>query len=392
MRKLGFLFAALLLGLAVLHARPDRWELPASTENAPLAVSAVTAPRPPDSRASRRIFAAGTIEGASREIPLRFEITGRLLKVHVVEGDEVERGDVLAQLDAETWEHKLAEAQARLQVARAERERIVNGASHESREALRSEVRGFEVQVRQAESQLARGKRLVSQNAVAVQEVDDQKYRYERAVAQLQAARARLDELEAPVRKDDLSIADSKVALAEALVRQEQSLLEKTRLRAPTRGIVLHVPAEVGELVGPADQHELVTLVNRDRTRVRAHIEELDALHVRPGQRAEVTVDGCPGKEYPGVVLRCSPFVRPKTQKHLKPGELVDLRVREVVIDLGEDAKELVVGLPVEVFIKPSESAGKHQMLGSPDTSPVSAVPSHNSGIGNDFGLFSYFQ
>ena len=235
-----------------------------------------------------RIFAGGTVEGAQREIPLRFEVAGRLKELHVRAGDFVEKGSVLAELDAELWELKFAEAGTLLKLARAERDRLVKGAS-------------------------------------------------------------------AAVRKEDLTIADAKVALAEGTVRRERLMLDKTLLRAPTDGIVLRVLAEPGELVGPGDNRELFTLVNRSSTRVRACIEELDAMNVAVGQKAVVIADGKPDKQYAGIVHSCAPYVAPKLQRHLKPGEMVDVRVREVLIELA-DGSDLLIGLPVDVFIEPGQA------------------------------------
>jgi hypothetical protein len=257
-----------------------------------------------------------------------------------------------------------------LKLARAERDRLINGARPETREVLKAEVRTAEVQVRESEAFLARSKQLHQRSAIATQELDDQRYKYEKAAAHLQTARARLEEIEAPVRKDDLAVAEAKVGLAETAVRQERNMVAKTRLRAPTRGIVLHVAAEPGQLAGPEDGRDLFTIANRDVTRVRAQVEELDALRVVIGQTAVVTADGKPGQEYHGIVRSCSPHLRPKSQRHFKPGELVDVRVREVVIELAE-ADELVVGLPVDVFIDRALPASSGAASSEDDTAPT---------------------
>lgn len=238
-----------------------------------------------------RIFAGGTVEGAQREIPLRFEVAGRLKELHVRAGDIVEKGSILAELDAELWELKLAEAGTLLKLARAERDRLVRSGN-------------------------------------------------------------------SALRKEDLTIADAKVALAEGTVRRERLMLDRTLLRAPTDGVVLRVQAEPGEMVGPEDNRDLFTLVNRSSTKVRACVEELDAMKVAVGQTAMVMADGLPDRQFKGVIQSCSPFVAPKVQRHLKPGEMVDVRVREVLIDLA-DADELLIGLPVEVFIEPGDAEGE---------------------------------
>jgi len=345
MRWLALFMVAVAIGAGIHGTWPDSSGHRTASASGPAKLKA----RGPVS--DRQVFAAGTVEGTHRDVPLHFEIAGRLKHLYVNEGDHVDQGDVLATLDSETWELRLAEALARLELARSERDRLVNGASPESREVLKSDVRTAEVLVREAESRHTRAKQVSQRNAMSSQELDEHRYKHEKAVADLQAARARWEEIEAPARRDDLAVAEAKVALADALVRQERNALEKTRLRAPERGVVLNVATEAGELVGPADEAPLITLVNRDATRIRAYVEELDALGVAVGQKALVTADGKLGATYEGTVKSCSPHVRPKSNRHHKPGEFIDVRVREVVIELiaGDD---LVVGLPVDVFIE----------------------------------------
>jgi HlyD family secretion protein len=239
-----------------------------------------------------RIFADGLVEGAGREIAPRFEMPGRIKLVHVREGATVKAGDVLAEQESDIAELQLAAAQTRLKIATAERDRMLSGLG-------------------------ASGGRKV-----------------------------------APVSSEDIVIAEGKVTLAELEVRRERLLLDKLRLRSPIDGVVLHVAATPGEFAGPTGERDLFTVVDRSATRVRAFVEELDGLRVSPGQRALVTAAARPGKSYQGTVRACAPGFRPKLQHRLRPGERLDIRVREVVIDL-EDVTDLLVGLPVEVFIEP---------------------------------------
>lgn len=351
LRHLGLLLGAFVVGAGGLLGE-DLWTASRGLNAVP--------PRPTFSeyhvggRGQRLIFAGGTVEGTQRDISMRFEMTGRIETVHVREGDIVEKGDVLAELDSQSWQQRVAEAAARLKLAQGERERLVNGARPETREVLKADARTAEVHVNEAEAIFSRAKQLVQRNSLSAQELDDNRFKYEKAVAALQAVRAKLAEIEAPARVDELDITDARIALAEATLRHERTMLDRTRLRAPIDGVILHILVEPGELVGPEDVRSLITITNRDRTRVRAFVEELDSLAVSPGQTAHVTVDGKPDRQYNGQVLSCSPFVRGKSQRHHRPGELIDVKVREIVIEL-QDADDLVVGLPVDAFIHPGE-------------------------------------
>lgn len=243
-----------------------------------------------DLSTSTRIFAEGTVEGARREISLRFEVPGRIQALNVREGAAVKTGDVLAELDPELAELQLAESQTRLKIAVAERDSIL--------------------------------RTLGGRN-------------------------------QPPLSTEEKTIAEEKVTLAEAAVKREQLLIDKTRLRAPTDGIILRAAAECGELAGPADERELFVMVDRSATRIRAFVEELDGPRVAPGQRAQVSLAANPSRSFVGTIRSCSPCLRPKAQYRLKPGERLDIRVREVVIEL-DDGHDLLVGSPVEVFIEPA--------------------------------------
>ena len=75
---------------------------------------------------------------------------GRLASINVCEGQQVRAGELLATLDASIWQHQLAQAEASLALAVAERERLVNGQRPETREVAEAEVRVAEVRAQQA--------------------------------------------------------------------------------------------------------------------------------------------------------------------------------------------------------------------------------------------------
>lgn len=298
-----------------------------------------------------RIFAGGIVEGTHREMPLRFEVPGRIKSVRVHEGDLVRAGDILAELDTEITEVRLAEARTQAKIALAERDLIFVRSSRLSRDLALAKLPIVEQQIREADSVLERRDDASGQESLSRKDHDQVRQRLNRAAAQLQSLRTQVKEPSTQLTKEEEEIADCKVALSDAAVRREQLLLDKASLRAPVTGVILRVLPQPGELVGPGDERELFLIANRDHTCVRAFVEELDALHVAPGRRAVVTASGHADREYRGVVRSCAPHVGPKSHRHLKPGERLDVRVRDVVIEL-EGGSDLVIGLPVEVFIE----------------------------------------
>ena len=83
-------------------------------------------------------------------------------------------------------------------------------------------------------------------------------------------------------------------------------------------------------------------------------VEELDAVRIVTGMNASVVADGLPEQKFRGTVVSCAPCMVPKTHFSNRPGERVNVKVREVVIALDREQdslSRLVVGLPVDIFI-----------------------------------------
>lgn len=259
---------------------------------------------------------------------------------------------MLAELETDIGELKLAEARTQLQIAVAQRDQLIAKTRRLTRETARARLPAVEEQIRTADALLEQREQRAGKEPISRDEIDRIRQKRDRAAVQLQSLRSQVRDPAAQLGKEEEIIAEGRIALAEAAVRREKLIFDKARLRAPVDGVVLRVLPEPGELVGPADDRELFIIVNCDRIRVRAFVEELDALNVVPGLRAAVTASGQPHREYHGTVRACSPHVGPKSHRHLKPGERLDVRVREVIIDL-DDGSGLLIGLPVEVFIEP---------------------------------------
>jgi multidrug resistance efflux pump len=301
---------------------------------------------------SSLIFAEGVVEGAHPPVTLRFEVSGRIQTVHVKEGDLVKAGDVLAELEPELAALRLAEARARLRIAMAEREAMLAEASKAAREGALSNLPWAEQQARDAEAAFERTQEEGYPQSASRKPLDQIRLKRDRAAAQLQRLREEVESTNSQLDPEQETIAEAKITMAEAAVKRERILLEKCRLRSPIEGVVLQATPQPGEMTGPADERAWFTVADGAATRVRAYVEEFDAPRVSPGKRALVTTTAARTLRHRGKVLSCAPALLPKNHFQLKPGERIDLRVREVLIELGQGA-DLLVGMPVEVVIEP---------------------------------------
>jgi multidrug efflux pump subunit AcrA (membrane-fusion protein) len=304
----------------------------------------------------RQIFAPGVIEGGQREVPLRFELSGRLIRIDAREGHRVRRGAVLAQLDPELNAQIVKQAEANLKLAENRLTQLVNGARMETREVSRAQVSVAIAEVKQARRDLLRGEALYKKRAIAQEEWEDRQHAYDQSIANYELAKARLAEVEAPARQDEVAIAKAAIDEAQAQLNQARTQLGRTSLRAPSDGLVLRVAVEPGQLTGPDSSEPAIIMTNAQQLRVRAYVEEMDASAVKPGQKAYAIADGDPDRRYPGTIVSCVPYMIPKPLRSHEPAELVDVKVREVVMEL-EDPGDLVIGLPVDVFIHPGSAS-----------------------------------
>jgi multidrug resistance efflux pump len=297
------------------------------------------------------IFATGLIEGVTEDVELRAEQIGRVTKVLVAAGDWVDAKAVLVKLDDDRQLQEVALAQANVEFAQAELERLQNGARAEEREEAHALYRSAQARLDQATRTWSRIEQLRADNAVSQQEADDQQADVESLRGELEAAAARVRQLEAPARADEMRAAVARVASAQASLSLANINSAKTELRAPHAGRVLDVNVRVGELTGPDAVKPLVVLSDTSKVRVRAYVEELDAPRIAVGMKATVTADGLLGQSFTGHVISISPRMETKTINSDRPFELYDTKVREVLLEL--DTKEpLIVGLRVDVSVQ----------------------------------------
>jgi multidrug resistance efflux pump len=219
-------------------------------------------------------------------VALRPEIVGTIAAIPFRENEQVEKGELLVELANEPQRQRVALDEAQLATARAELDRLNNGERAEKRAALKAAVSARRAVYVQAQKDWERIRRLRVGGAVSQEQADAAYYRMLQVKGELERAEGEHALAEAPARKDEVAAAEGRVGAAEARLRLARAELARTRLRAPTRGRVLRVYTEPGELAGPTSAQPILLFADLSRRRVRAFVEELDASRVRVGQGA----------------------------------------------------------------------------------------------------------
>lgn len=300
--------------------------------------------REPFSFAPGTVTAQGITEGSRPEVALRPEVVGIIARLCVEEDQEVQRGDLLVELDNGVQKADVELARARLEEARSSRERLQNGERQEQRDAAAADVKHKQAVLRLARVIHERSRR---SGVAAAEQLEREGYAALQAEAECQKAQAERALVEAPPRAEDLAAATARFRAAAAQLRRAEAELARTQLRAPSPGRILRIYQEPGTLVRPDTAQPILLLADLSRCRVRAFVEELDAFRVRIGQAAVVRADGLPGRDLAGRVKTVLPRMGKRAPASDDPDEYRDVYHREVVIEM-----EAGVALPLNLRVR----------------------------------------
>jgi HlyD family secretion protein len=149
-------------------------------------------------------------------------------------------------------------------------------------------------------------------------------------------------------RRAAASVAESRIASAEAVLARRQHELERAYVRAPFAGRILDLHAKVGELVGAEGICELGRV---QQMYAIAEVYETDIRNVKVGQKARVKSDAL-AQPISGSVTRIRPKVRKLDQIGTDPAARKDARIIEVEVKLDDSAAAASLSLlQVEVEI-----------------------------------------
>ncbi|HYT70683.1 MAG TPA: efflux RND transporter periplasmic adaptor subunit, partial [Gemmatimonadales bacterium] len=225
----------------------------------------------------RDLVAAVTASGKiqpKKKVDISADITGRITRIAVREGDLVRAGQFLLQIDPTVYEANLQRAQALLSAADA-------GA----------------VQARanrdQAQRALQRTTDLRGQNPNLI------------SAEQLEQAQTAFDIAEA-----NLTAAKHQVDQSRAAAQEARDNLRKTRLVAPMAGRVTRLAVEEGEVAVPStfskDVGLLMTVSDLSVIQAKVQVDETDVVRIHLGDSVEVSIDAFPDTAFRGHVTKVS--------------------------------------------------------------------------------------
>ncbi len=215
-----------------------------------------------------------------------------------------------ARAEADVAAVAIEQAQAQIAAAEAERDQYRAQGSMEEKwmyavhdyqvQAAREGLAAAEAQKAGADRTLAALEALRDNPLALLSQVHQAEGQAELAGAAVAVAEARLRELRAGPRPEEVAMAQAQVAQAQAALRTVETQIAKMALTSPHSGVVTSRSANEGEaaLAGTT----LLTVADLDEVKLTIYVpeDELDSVYI--GQEVEVRVDSFPGRAFPGTV------------------------------------------------------------------------------------------
>lgn len=202
------------------------------------------------------VLATGVLE-ASSLVSVGAEVSGRIEAIHVTLGQDVKKGDLIAEIDSLDQENAVKSAQAALA-------------------GIEAQKRNQEAVLVKAEAALARNTQLSVGSLVSQTDL-------ETAQAAVEQSKAQIDQLSAQIDQAELTVDSAKLNLA------------RTQIVAPSDGTVVALVVEEGQTLNAnSSTPTIAKIANLDTMVIKAEISEADVVKVVPGQKVYFTILGEP--------------------------------------------------------------------------------------------------
>ena len=270
------------------------------------------------------IPATGVIEPRF-SVEIKSKASGEISKILAEEGDAVEKGEVIIEIDPKIEKSGVRRAAADVMVAAAA-------------------VKKGEIFLEKARMAKTRQEKLHEKGLISDVEIEDGAH-------------------EAALREADLSLAQAEYLRAQEVLSEAEERLRETRVVSPLSGVILTLDVERGQLISSGMSSfshgtPLAVVGDLSEVRIRAEVDETDAREAAVHQEALMPFDASPEKSYRGRVIRVAPLARTKNDL-----AVITLFLSiEGLVDPADDAlsPQLRPGLSADVEVITQRLSGIH--------------------------------
>jgi len=263
----------------------------------------------------RKVNATGKIQPKT-QVKISADVSAKIIRLEVAEGDWVEQGQFLLELDRKRYLAAVESSEASVRAAEANAKLVL-----ENRKITEKEYR--------------RAKELLGKNLESQANVDSREAANKVEAARYQANLNQVDQ-------------------ARALLKQAQDDLSKTTIYAPMAGTITDLNKEQGEIAIGSQFQEDVILVVSDLSAMEAqvNVDENDIVSINIGQDAEIEVDALSSQVLMGKVTEISNSANVSAEG--SSNQKTEFEVTITVVDLATDLRPgMTASADIITHVKP---------------------------------------
>jgi multidrug resistance efflux pump len=283
-------------------------------------------------------FMSGKVQ-ADESAVITSKINARVWNISVDVGSTVNKGDCIIALDATDIEAQVKQAQAGVDVAQANLNKIKSGSRTEQIEQATAAVESAKANYENAKSNNERNKDVYNAGGLPKSQLDQSETALTVAESTYKSAQAALDMLNKGETAESIAISEAQVKSAEAALNTAQVQLQNGTIISPISGVVISKNINNGELATVGAP--LLSIANLDTVIVNAYIPSTYINKISVNQPVVIKVSEIPDKEFEGEVSVIDSAVDSKNKNVLikvkfndkdpliKPGMFAEIGIRE---------------------------------------------------------------
>lgn len=286
----------------------------------------------------------GTVEATKADITPK--TSGYIEELLVKEGDSVTAGTLAAKLSRKDLEAAYLRDQAAYESASMNLTKLQNGNRPEEIREAQNQTRAARAASDKAERDYARMAELLAADAISRQAYDAAVEARDSAESNLAALAERQQLLESGTRAEDLAMAVHARDQASAAMAMSEDAVKDLSVYVPLSGSILTKNYELGEYVAAGSP--IATIADLSDCWVKVYVSSEEMGRIRLGQKADISIDGVPGKIFAGHIKEISDSAEYTPRQSITKNERVNLVFAvKVSIDNGDGLMK--PGMPADV-------------------------------------------
>lgn len=241
----------------------------------------------------------------TQEVTVLPKAGGKVASVNVDIGDKATAGQVLFTLDAAQLQAQLQSQQAALAASNANLAKTSDSGLQQQITAAEQSLQKSQIAYNDAQNTYDKMQKLYASGAIAEQDVDNAKVKYDNCSADLKAAQDNLNLIVQKSGPQSTQAAAAQVAQSQAGVNAAQIQLNDASITSPINGVVSAKDVKVGQIAG--GQSGSVTIIDSSSFTAEISVPGEVVGKIQIGQSVQVSVSALENKKVTGVIDKISP-------------------------------------------------------------------------------------